>query len=78
MKKLHVAILCFALFFLGWVAGNFFQLRNVNAARPQQYKVAELDARGYAGLEAILNREANQGWKFHSFIPGQYQLIFER
>lgn len=85
MKKGAIIILCLMMVLIGWFANDVLHSKEATAEKTIEYKVMmqgefmqikSSEERGKA-LEKVLNDQAKDGWKLHSFVaPGP--IIFER
>ena len=83
MKKVLLITVCFTMILVGWFANDVFQNKEATADKILEYKVIPPDKfidisspeERAKSLEQILNAQAGQGWKLHSFAG---PLIFER
>jgi hypothetical protein len=82
MKRGVTIILCFAMVLVGWFANDVLQDRAATAEQTLEYKVVPpdfMDIRNdnerAKALEKILNDNAKNGWKLHSFSG---PIIFEK
>ena len=82
MKKGATIILCFVMVLVGWFANDILLDREVSADNTLKYKVVPpdfMDIRNdnerAKALEKILNDNAKDGWKLHSFSG---PIIFEK
>ena len=83
MKKGAIIILCLMMVLIGWFANDVLHNKEATAEKTIEYKVVMPDEfrqinnteeRGKA-LEKVLNDQAKDGWKLHSFSGA---IIFER
>jgi hypothetical protein len=82
VKKGVTIIFCVAMLLVGWFANDILQDREATAEKTLEYKVVPpdfMDIRNdnerAKALEKILNDNAKDGWKLHSFSG---PLIFEK
>lgn len=82
MKKGAIIILCFVMVLVGWFANDILLDREVSAENTLEYKVVppdfmdiRSDTERSKALEKILNDNAKDGWKLHSFSG---PIIFEK
>ena len=82
MKRGVIIILCFIMVMVGWFANDMLQDREATAESTLQYKVVppdfmdiRSDSERAKALEKILNDNAKDGWKLHSFSG---PIIFEK
>jgi hypothetical protein len=82
MKRGVIIILCFVMVMVGWFANDVLLDREVSAENTLKYKVIppdfmdiRSDSERAKALEKILNDNAKDGWKLHSFSG---PIIFEK
>jgi hypothetical protein len=82
MKKGAIIILCLMMVLIGWFANDVLQDREATAEHTLEYKVMPPDFMNIRNdnerakaLEKILNDNAKDGWKLHSFAG---PIIFEK
>jgi hypothetical protein len=82
MKRGAIIILCLMMVLIGWFANDVLQDREATAEKTLEYKVVPpdfMDIRNdnerAKALEKILNDNAKNGWKLHSFSG---PIIFEK
>lgn len=82
MKRGAIIIICFMMVLIGWFANDVLQDKEATAEKTVEYKVVPpnfMDIRNdnerAKALEKILNDQAKDGWKLHSFAG---PIIFER
>lgn len=86
MSRAVLIVLCFIMFFIGWLANGISQAEKANASKKIEYKVVSSvewrDGSGYSmgpeKIENILNTYGKEGWKLHSSDGAAHYLIFER
>lgn len=80
MKKMILIILCLGMFLVGLLTSQVFQIEKANAAKTIEYRVIQDHGHGNdtKEFENILNANAKQGWKLHSYASGNDVFIFER
>ena len=82
MKRGAIIILCFVMVLIGWFANDVLQNKEATAEKTIEYKVVppdfmdiRSDSERAKALGKILNDNATDGWKLHSFSG---PIIFER
>jgi hypothetical protein len=82
MKRGAIITLCFMMVLIGWFANDVLQDREATAEKTLEYKVVPPDFMDISNanerakaFEKILNDNAKDGWKLHSFSG---PIIFEK
>ena len=82
MKRGAIIILCFMMVLIGWFANDVLHNKEATAEKTIEYKVVppdfmdiRSDSERAKALGKILNDNAKDGWKLHSFSG---PIIFER
>jgi hypothetical protein len=82
MKRGAIIIICFMMVLIGWFANDVLHNKEATAEKTIEYKVIPPDFMKVSSgeerakaLEKILNDQAKDGWKLHSFAG---PIIFER
>ncbi len=70
-----------ALVIFGYILGCTTQPSGAAGAAREEYKVVAFEGGGNPNntqLEALLNQNAKEGWKFRAIYPGTYAAIMAR